>query len=136
MSLRGRIETRHWNREQPASALRIDLGRVEDHRTPGGLVLLEGCEPWGSTWEEDVSCPVCRGRTLKGKRYCLYCDRCSLDSKLTYPGEPIDSRLNEGWTATPTVVEGARRPGLKGGLGDRVGKRRRGRQKVAMAKGA
>lgn len=131
MSLKSRIANGHWSHERPASGLGIDLGRVADHRAPGGLILLEGCEPWGA--EHVIArphwCPVCRGLALARKRYCLACDACGLDGRIAYPGEAVDSRLNPGWTATPTAVTRAAK--LRGGLGERVGRRRKERQRVS-----
>lgn len=140
MSLRSRIETGHWNREQPASALRVDLGMVPDYRGGDGWVYMEGREPWSMVdharaFQGLAPCPVCNDAPLKRTRYCAGCDRTGLDGRVAFPGEPVNSRPNPDYPPEPTVLK-ARAKGLKGGLGDRVGKRRKGRERVALAKGA
>lgn len=91
-----------------ATDLGINLDHFEDTRSrpPGGIELLMGCRPWSGAEHERAEkglavCPVCGARELKRKEYCLGCDRFRLAAE-KLPGEPVGSRLNEGWEAEPT----------------------------------
>jgi hypothetical protein len=60
----------------------------------------------------EVPRSVVRVDRLRRWRYCSFCDRAGLDGRVEYPGEPIGSRLDTSYRATPPRYE----PGaLKGG---------------------
>jgi hypothetical protein len=76
-----------------------------------GWIFLEGCNPW--TMEEHgyarlglAPCPVCEGKTLGRKVYCLGCDRTGLDGKVTFPGLGVDEASDPDWDESDWIETG------------------------------
>jgi hypothetical protein len=85
---------------------------------PPNLVPIYGCKPFvpGTTCDDvHPAGPIPRGSAC----CCAVCHRSGVDGR-RLKGEPVDSRLNEGWSATPTAAAPPKardgRP-LKGGRG-------------------
>lgn len=59
----------------------------------------------------EAPCKACGGDptgTGGGKRYCLRCDRSSLDGRVTFPGLAVDERPDPDWHAGADAPRPAR----------------------------
>ena len=97
-----------------------DLG-VDPHAsgwvsTQTGWQLIAG--PSSVAWDAcdepfiKAECPACRKRRLRPFEYCLRCDRCGFDGKVTYPGLPVGSAMDPHYRGKGTKYVPGR---LKGG---------------------
>lgn len=100
---------------------------IEDRRCGPSFIFLEGREAWEMAAHAAAflgigDCPICQGKPLRGKRYCLGCDRTGLDRRATFPGLGVDQCPDPEWHASASVYD----PGedLAGGVGRRVKIRR------------
>jgi len=116
---RMKLEDLKGSRPDPIDERREPRSHTESvrslHRLPRNptVHVFLGHRPWPGP-RVGGACPVCANRTLRGAEYCGRCDRCAYDGRKRYVGEPVDSRLNEGWNYSRKPRED---DGLRGGIG-------------------
>lgn len=108
----------------------VNLDRFPGSAHRRDWILMEGAGPWSRTDQDayqagEAPCPVCglwkneplhQGGRIRGL-YCTGCDKCELDGRCLFPGEPVDSRPNDRYIKASGLPRGRayRRGKVKGG---------------------
>jgi hypothetical protein len=104
-----------------AEDLGINLDRMAaPERSCDFWIYLDGQLPWNMAshalaYARIEPCPICGGKWLPARSYCLGCDRCTLDNcGVEFPGIDVGLCLDKDWSAEATILVPDR---LKGGVG-------------------